>query len=390
MSKIAEGPLAGLKIIELGGIGPGPMCATLLSDLGAEVVRIDRREPSGLGVPRPSRFDLLRRGRQSVAVDLKKPEGVELILSLSEKADVLLDPFRPGVLEKLGLGPDDCWRSNARLVLARMTGWGQSGPLAQAAGHDINYLALSGVLHAIGPGDGKPVPPLNLLADMGGGGMFLAVGILAAVYEAARSGRGQVVDVSMVEGVSLLAAGNYGLVAAGLWKNEREANIIDGGAHFYATYETSDGLYISVGAIEAKFYGILLEKLGLADAELPQQMDQSQWPRMRNMFVEIFAAKTRDQWCELMEGSDACFAPVLSFDEAPNHAHNKERGSFIELDGVIQPGPAPRFSRTNAGVGTPPPNPGADTKAALQAWGIDKTRIDMLLQAEVIGWAKQD
>jgi alpha-methylacyl-CoA racemase len=388
MSKVAGGPLTGLKIVELGGIGPGPMAATILSDLGADVVRIDRRVPSGLGVPRPSRFDLLRRGRKSVAVDLKKSEGIELILSLIESADVLLDPFRPGTLEKLGLGPDACWQRNARLVYARMTGWGQSGPLAQAAGHDINYLALSGALHAIGPGGGKPLPPLNLLADMGGGGMFLAVGVLAAVYEASRSGKGQEVDVSMVEGVALLAAGNYGLQAAGLWKNEREANIIDGGAHFYATYETSDGRYISVGAIEVKFYQILLEKIGLADAELPEQMDQSQWPRMREMFAEIFASKTSFQWCELMEGSDACFAPVLRFDEAPLHAHNKERGSFIELDGVVQPGPAPRFSRTIAAADRPPPDMGMDTESALQDWGIETSRIDQLLTDEVIGWAK--
>jgi alpha-methylacyl-CoA racemase len=388
--ELVGGPLTGLKIVELGGIGPGPLAATLLSDLGADVVRIDRRIPSGLGVPRPSRFDLLRRGRKSVAVDLKKPAGIELILSLIESADVLLDPFRPGTLEKLGLGPDACWRQNARLVYARMTGWGQSGPLSQAAGHDINYLALSGALHAIGPGGGKPVPPLNLLADMGGGGMFLAVGVLAAVYEASRSGKGQVVDVSMVEGVALLAAGNYGLQAAGLWKNEREANIIDGGAHFYATYETGDGRYISVGAIEAKFYQILLEKIGLADAELPEQMDQTQWPRMREMFAEIFASKTSTEWCELMEGSDACFAPVLRFDEAPSHAHNMERGSFIELDGVTQPGPAPRFSRTIATVDSPPPDLGMDTESALQDWGIETSRIDQLMATDVIGWAKQD
>ncbi len=390
MSTAEKGPLSGLKIVELGGIGPGPMCAMVLSDLGAQVIRIDRRTPTELGVPRPPRFDLLRRGRKSVAVDLKRPEGIELILSLVEKADVILDPFRPGTMEKLGLGPVECRARNARLVYGRMTGWGQTGPLARTAGHDINYLALSGALHAIGPGNGKPVPPLNLVADMGGGGMFLAVGILAAVYEAAQSGQGQVVDVSMVEGVSLLAAGNYGLQAAGLWRNEREANIIDGGAHFYTTYKTSDDRYISVGAIEAKFYQILLEKLGLADAELPEQMDQSQWPRMREMFSQIFASRTSAEWCEVMAGSDACFAPVLSFDEAPNHVHNRERGSFIDLDGVIQPAPAPRFSRTITSVDKPPSESGGDTEAALAEWGINQTMIGKLFSAAVIGSARQD
>jgi alpha-methylacyl-CoA racemase len=387
MSKTAKGPLAGLKIVELGGIGPGPMCATVLSDLGADVVRIDRRVPSGLGVPRPSQFDLLRRGRRSIAVDLKDPQGIDLVLGLIEKADVLLDPFRPGTMEKLGLGPEICWQVNAKLVYGRMTGWGQSGPLAQAAGHDINYLALSGALHAMGPGDGKPIPPLNLVADMGGGGMFLAVGVLSAVYEAARSGKGQVVDVSMVEGVALLAAGNYGLQAAGLWKNQREANIIDGGAHFYATYETRDGQFVSVGAIEVKFYQILLEKLGLADADLPEQMEQTEWPRMRELFAEIFKGKSRAQWCEIMEGSDACFAPVLSFEEAPLHPHNQARGSFIELEGVTQPGPAPRFSRTIAEVTSSPPKLGADTEIALEEWGIERVVIDKLLSDQVIGWA---
>jgi alpha-methylacyl-CoA racemase len=360
----------------------------LLSDMGADVVRIDRRLPSGLGVPRPTKFDLLRRGRKSLAVDLKQKQGIELILSLCETADVLIDPFRPGTTEKLGLGPDQCWARNKRLVYGRMTGWGQDGPLSHAAGHDINYLALSGALHAMGPAEGKPIPPLNLVADMGGGAMFLAFGILAAVYEANKSGKGQEVDVSMVEGVSLLATGNYGLQAAGLWKNEREANILDGGAHFYATYKTADGLYISVGAIEKKFYEILLEKLGLADADLPEQMDQQHWPRMSQMFKEIFASKSRDEWSEILEGTDACYAPVLSFAEAPKHTHNKYRNSFMELDGVVQPAPTPRFSRTSPRVSKPPPEFGADSLEALQDWGVSEQIVNQLLTDDVIGWAE--
>ncbi|MDA1101250.1 MAG: CaiB/BaiF CoA-transferase family protein [Proteobacteria bacterium] len=381
----SHGPLVGIKVIELAGIGPAPLCCTLLSDMGADVLRIDRNAPSGLGSPRAPRMDLLRRGRPSVSIDMKHPDGIAALLRLVEQADVVIDPFRPGVTERLGLGPKDCMARNPKLVYGRMTGWGQDGRLSQAAGHDLNYLALTGVLHAIGPKE-LPVPPLNVVADMGGGAMFLAVGVLAGVIEAQRSGLGQVVDTAMTEGSAYLGTGAFGGAAAGDWVQERASNITDGGAHFYRCYKTSDGKFVSIASIEAKFYAILLEKLGLDPADLPAQMDRATWPDMALRFEALFAGKTREQWCEIMEGTDICFAPVLTFDEAFEHPHNRDRGSFVEVDGVKQPGPTPRFSRTPSAIKSPPPVMGADTDTGLAAWGFGADEIAALLAAKAIGW----
>ncbi|MBT3535006.1 MAG: CoA transferase [Rhodospirillaceae bacterium] len=381
----SSGPLAGVKIIELAGIGPAPLCCSLLSDMGADILRIDRNAPSGLGSPRKTRTDLLRRGRASVAIDMKHPDGVATVLKLVEQADVIIDPFRPGVAERLGLGPDECLARNPKLIYGRMTGWGQDGTLNQAAGHDLNYLALTGVLHAIGPKD-LPTPPLNVVADMGGGAMFLAVGILAGVIEARQSGKGQVVDTAMTEGSAYLGTGAFGSLAAGDWVHERNSNILDGGAHFYRCYKTSDGKFVSIASIEAKFYAILLDKLGLDPADLPAQMDRPTWPEMSLKLEGLFAKKTRDEWCEIMEGTDICFAPVLTFDEAFDHPHAKTRGSFVEVDGVKQPVPAPRFSRTPSAIKSPPPEYGADTAAGLASWGMSKDEINKLLEDKAVGW----
>lgn len=383
--KPSHGPLAGVKVIELAGIGPAPLCCTLLSDMGADVMRIDRNAPSGLGSPRTPRTDLLRRGRPSVCIDMKHPNGIATLLRLVEQADVIIDPFRPGVTERLGLGPQDCMARNPKLVYGRMTGWGQDGTLSQAAGHDLNYLALTGVLHAIGPKE-LPVPPLNVVADMGGGAMFLAVGVLAGVIEAQRSGQGQVVDTAMTEGSAFLGTGAFGSLAAGDWVHERTSNILDGGAHFYRCYKTSDGKFVSIASIEAKFYAILLDKLGLDPADLPAQMDRPTWPDMALKLEALFAEKTRDEWCKIMEGTDICFAPVLTFDEAFEHPHNRDRGSFVEVDGVKQPGPAPRFSRTPSAIKSPPPDMGADTAAGLAAWGLGQDEIAALMEEKAIGW----
>ncbi len=379
------GPLAGVKIIELSGIGPAPLCCSLLSDMGADILRIDRNAPSGLGSPRTTRTDLLRRGRPSVAIDMKHPDGIATVLKLVEIADAIIDPFRPGVTERLGLGPDECLARNPRLVYGRMTGWGQDGTLNQAAGHDLNYIALTGVLHAIGPKE-LPTPPLNVVGDMGGGAMFLAVGILAAVIEARQSGHGQIVDTAMTEGAAYLATGAFGSLAAGDWVHERTSNILDGGAHFYRCYKTSDDKFVSIASIEAKFYAILLEKLGLQAADLPSQMDRNTWPAMAKKFEALFAEKTRDQWCEIMEGTDICFAPVLTFDEAFEHPHAKTRGSFVDVEGIKQPVPAPRFSRTPIGIKSGPPELGANTAAGLASWGMSEDEISNLIDSKAIGW----
>ena len=380
------GPLTGLKIVELAGIGPAPLCCSLMGDLGADVLRIDRNFDAGLGVPRDRRTDLLRRGRRSVSVDLKHSKGVETLMRLVEGADVLVDPFRPGVTEKLGLGPDDCFARNKKLIYARMTGWGQTGPLAQAAGHDLNYLSLTGIVHAIG-GKDLPAPPLNVVADMGGGAMSMALGILAGVYEARNSGNGQVVDISMTEGSAYLALGVYGMAAVGDYNHERMSNVLDGGAHFYRCYETKDNKFVSIASIEAKFYDLLLEKTGLKDEEnLPDQFDQSQWPEMSKRLAAVFKTKTRDEWCEIMEGSDVCFAPVLTFNEAPDHPHNKARGTFVDVEGVAQPNPAPRFSRTPGSVKGAAPEVGADTRDGLLAWGFDAAEVDTLIEEKAVGW----
>ena len=382
-----SGPLVGLKVVELAGIGPGPFSAMLLADLGADVIRVDRRVESGLGVPRGAEYDLLSRSRRSIAVDLKNPQGAEAVLKLCENADVLIDPFRPGVTEKLGLGPDAALARNAKLIYARMTGFGNHGPLAHAAGHDINYIALSGALHAIGTKDG-PVPPLNMIGDFGGGGMYLAFGVLAAVYEAQRSGEGQVVDIGMVDGAISLMTPIYGLQASGYWHDVRGENILDGAAPFYDAYETADGKFVSIGSIETKFYAILLEKLGLDPAALPAQMDRDRWPELKATIAETIKTKTRDEWVEIMEGTDVCFAPVLSLSEAPHHPHNQARGNFVDVAGITQPAPAPRFSRTPGRVHSPPAEPGADTETALSDWGFSDAEIATLKDATAIGRAR--
>ena len=385
MSKQQGGPLAGIRIVEIAGIGPAPLCCSLLADMGADIVRIDRTGKSGLGFEYVGpKADIRRRGRPSIAVDLKHPQGIETVLRLIESADALVEPLRPGVMERLGLGPEVCLARNPRLVYGRMTGWGQSGPLSRAAGHDINYISLSGVLHAIGPRE-RPVPPLNVVGDMGGGAMFLLTGLLAALLEAKSSGMGQVIDVAMTEGSAYLALACFGLASAGHWSEQREDNVIDGGAPFWRCYETSDGKFISIGAVEAKFYKMLLEKLDLDPAKLPDQLDKSRWPDMCELLAGKFRQKTRDEWCALMEGTDICFAPVLGFHEAAQHPHNKARGSFVTVDGIVQPGPAPRFSRTPSSVKHGPPAFGEHTESALTAWGFGADEIAALKRQRAIG-----
>ena len=381
------GPLRGIRLVEIAGIGPGPFAAMVLSDMGAEIVRIDR--PSGkvggtAGRMSPKQ-NVLNRGRRSIAVDLKKPEGVKTVLRLVEKADGLIEGFRPGVMERLGLGPDACFAVNPKLVYGRMTGWGQDGPLARAAGHDLNYIALSGVLHAIGREGGKPVPPLNLIGDFGGGGMLLAFGMVCGLLETSRSGKGQVVDATMVDGASLLMAMPFALFAAGLWEDRRGVNILDSGAHFYEVYETADGKYVSIGSIEPRFYAELLEKTGLSsDPEFARQMDRTMWPRLKQRLAKVFRGKTRDEWCEIMEGSDLCFAPVMSLAEAPDHHHLKARETFVTRDGLRQPAPAPRFSRTRPEIQGAPPAAGEHSRETLADWGFSESEIDDLEAAGAV------
>jgi alpha-methylacyl-CoA racemase len=372
------GPLTGYRVIEFAGIGPGPMCAMLLSDMGAEVLRIDRTSAAGLGISMRTKFDLLNRGRRSVAFDLKKPQAIEAVMRLVEKADALIEGFRPGVMERLGLSPDQCLARNPRLVFGRMTGWGQVGPLAEAAGHDINYIALTGALHSIGRTGDRPLPPLNLVGDFGGGALYLALGVVAGLLEAQKSGKGQVVDAAMVDGASSLMTAIYGIKAAGMWTNNRGENLLDTGAHFYEVYETSDGRFVSIGSIEAKFYEELLDLSGLKGQELPNQMDRTAWPALKQQLAKIFKSKTRDEWCKIMEGSDVCFAPVLSMEEAPKHPHNRHRDTFVEVEGVVQPGPAPRFSRTPGKVQRPPASPGEHTEEALRDWGFTSVDLEKL------------
>ena len=382
---MGSGPLNGVRVVELAGIGPGPFCAMLLADLGAEVLRVDRVEAVDLGIERDRQFNLLNRGRRSVAIDLKDPAGVEAVLRLIDQADAVIEGFRPGVTEKLGLGPDVCLARNPKLVYGRMTGWGQNGPLAHAAGHDINYIALTGALGAIGSAGGPPVPPLNLVGDFGGGGVYLAFGLCAALIEARGSGAGQVVDVAMTDGSASLMTAIYGLFASGFWTDQRGQNVLDSGSHYYGCYECADGAYISVGSIEAKFYAELLEKLELTDDDLPGRNDRDQWPDHREKLTKLFLTRTRDEWCELMEGTDICFAPVLGLAEAPNHPHNKERGTFVTYDGVVQPAPAPRFSRTPGEIQRPPANRGEHTDEALGDWGFSADERARLRGAGVIG-----
>jgi alpha-methylacyl-CoA racemase len=384
----ATGPLAGVKVIELAGIGPAPYACMLLADAGADVLRLERGQPganiTGSEGPTGPYWDLLNRSRPSVGVDLKHPEAVGLVLDLVEQADVLIEGFRPGVTERLGLGPEDCWARNQKLVYGRMTGWGQDGPMSQRAGHDIDYLALGGALWSMGRADAPPVPPLNLVGDFGGGGMLMAFGVTAALLEASRSGRGQVVDAAMVDGAASLMTMIFAFRVFGWWQDQRGVNILDTGAHFYETYETADGRYMAVGAIEDKFYGQLLQGLGLDPAELPNQMDRGSWPEMKQRFAEIFKTKTQAEWAEIFDGTDACAAPILPFFEAHTHPHNQARDTFVEVDGVVQPGPAPRFSRTPSSVSKPPSRPGQDTDQGLASWGVAAERVDALRQAGAV------
>ncbi|MFY9513710.1 MAG: CaiB/BaiF CoA-transferase family protein [Rubrivivax sp.] len=372
------GPLHGLRVLELASIGPGPMCAMLLADLGADVVRVDRLEAGGLGVAMAPRHDINARSRRSVALDLKAPAGRDVVLRLADRADVLIEGFRPGVAERLGLGPADCQARNPGLVYGRMTGFGQTGPLAQAAGHDLNYIALTGALHAIGPAGGKPVPPLNLVGDYGGGALYLAFGLMAALYERQRSGRGQVVDAAMVDGAASLMSIFYGLQAGGSWGAPRGQNLLDGGAPFYDTYETADGRHVALGALEPKFFAELAGQLGLEPRFVKGQYDRRLWPEMREAIAAAVRTKTRDAWCAQLEGSDACFAPVLSLEEAPLHQHAREREAFVTIDGVVQPGPAPRFDRSRPAPPRPAPAVGQHTAEVLAEAGFTAGEIAAL------------
>lgn len=374
---MGKGPLSGIKIIEMTGIGPGPFCAMLLSDMGAEVLRIDRKGGGG-GIPN----DPHSRGRRSVAVDLKNPQGVETVLKLVEGAHVLQEGYRPGVMERLGLGPDVALARNPALVYGRMTGWGQYGPLAQAAGHDINYIAITGALAAIGKD--KPVPPLNLVGDFGGGALYLAMGICAALVSAQTTGKGQVVDAAMTDGATSLMGMFFGMQAAGLWKDQPYSNMLDGAAPFYDTYETADGKFISIGSIEPQFYALLREKAGLDDAAFDAQHDKSQWPSLKQKLEVVFKTKTRDQWCEIMEGTDICFAPVLNMEEAYHHPHNQARETIVEKFGVKQPNVAPRFTGTPSEIQGPVPGVGEHNDEALSDWGFSGDEIEALKSSEAI------
>ena len=374
------GPLNGYTVIELAGIGPAPMGGMVLADMGAEVIRIERAGAGGLHMK-----DVSSRGKKSVAINLKEAQGIETLLRMVENADVLIDPFRPGVCEKLGIGPDVCLERNPRLVFARMTGWGQEGPLAQAAGHDINYISITGALFAMGRKGEKPVPPLNLVGDFGGGGMLLVTGILAALLETASSGKGQVIDAAMVDGAAQLMWMFYGFQALGMWnEKERESNMLDGGAHFYDTYECADGEYISVGSIEPQFYALLKEKAGLSEEDFGEQNNAALWPQQKEKLAAVFKGKSQAEWCELREGTDVCFAPVVNFMDAPQHPANVARNTYIELDGMVQPAPAPRFSRTPSEVAHGGHEAGQDTDAVLAAMGFGEQEVAALRDAGAI------
>jgi len=378
------GPLAGIRIVEIAGIGPAPYCAMVLADLGAEVIRVDRPGGQELGLPLPPHLEVLNRGRASIALDLKKDGAVDVVLRLLADADGLIEGLRPGVMERLGLGPDTCLERNPRLVYGRVTGWGQKGPLARTAGHDINYISLTGALAAVGPSGGKPVPPLNLIGDFGGGAMYLAVGMLAAILAARESGRGQVVDAAMVDGANQLMSMFHALTAGGMWSGGRGENLLDGGAPFYDTYETKDGRYVAVGAIEPKFYATLLEGLGLMDADLPAQNDRAAWPQLRRKLAGAIKTRTQAEWVAVFDGSDACVSPVLDLEEVAGHSHNVARDAFIDVSGVTQPRPAPRFSGTATGIPGAPVAAGADSRAVLTAAGYGEAEICALLERGVV------
>lgn len=380
-----SGPLSGVKILEIAGIGPGPFAAMLLADMGADILRVDRAQSCVGGNPESPPADVLNRGRRSIGLDLKNPDGVETLLKLVEQADALIEGFRPGVCERLGIGPDICLARNPKLVFGRMTGWGQEGPYAQMAGHDINYISLAGALEPIGRAGEKPLPPLNLVGDFGGGGMFLAFGVVCALLEAKSSGQGQVVDAAMVDGSATLMTMFHAFRAMGIWEDKRGSNLLDTGAWYYEVYETSDGKYVSVGALERQFYDEMITLTGLKDdPDLPSQHDKNTWPAMKERLAAVFLTKTRDEWCEILEGSDACFAPVLSMEEAPKHPHNVERQTFVERNGIVQPAPAPRFSRTPGDIQRPPSFPGQHTDEALTDWGLDPDHVAKLRAAGAI------
>ena len=372
------GPLSGLRVVEFEAIGPGPFAGMMLADMGADVLLLDRPGDSDLGIGRERRFDALLRGRRSLVVDLKTPAGVAAALSVCDKADALIEGFRPGVMERLGLGPDVVLARNPRLVYGRMTGWGQSGPLAERAGHDIDYIAVAGVLNAIGRAGDAPLPPLNLVGDFGGGGLLLAFGIACGVIEARTSGRGQVVDAAMVDGAALLAAMFSGFMASGIWRDERGTNILDSGAPWYDTYETRDGRHVAVGAIETKFYAELLARLGLDAALAKTQHDRTTWPALRETLAARFRERTRDEWAAVFADADACVAPVLTFAESRAHPQIVARGGAIEIDGVAQPAPAPRFARTPGAATRPPPERGSGGAEALAEWGFGAEEIAAL------------
>lgn len=371
------GPLDGIRIIEIAGIGPAPFAAMMLGDMGADVIRVDRADLVGTDPERPSR-DASLRSRRSIGVDLKSDEGAGLVLDLVAQSDGIIEGFRPGVMERLGLGPDACAERNPRLVYGRMTGWGQNGPLARTAGHDINYISLAGALYPIGRSGDRPTPPLNLVGDFGGGGMLLAFGMVCGILEARSSGLGQVIDAAMIDGSALLTTMFHGMRAAGLWTDDRSSNLLDTAAPFYDVYETADGEFISIGSLEPQFYAELLTKIDWDPAELPAQMDMDAWPEMKQRFERLFRSRTREEWIALLEGTDVCFAPVLSMAEAPTHPHNVAQGTFTSIDGTIQPAPAPKFSRSQAAAPKPPPRPGRDTEAVLAELGVEPAEISRL------------
>ena len=385
----ASGPLTGYKLIEIAGVGPTQLTGMLLADMGAEIVRVERLNKVELGVSMPARCQLMNRSRRSIAIDLKQPQGRDLVLDLCAGADALFEGFRPGVMERLGLGPEVCRQRNGKLVYGRMTGWGQDGPLAETAGHDPNYIGIAGVLACIGKQDAAPTYPLNLIGDFGGGALYLAMGLLAALLEAAKSGRGQVVDAAMVDGAASMMTAFYGLLAGGLWKEQRGSNILDGGAHFVNTYRTKDDQYVVVAPLEGRFYQALLDRLDITDPDLRnEQYNQERWPEFTGRLQQLFMTKTRAEWCEIFADSDACCAPVLSLMEATQHPHAQARDAYASIDGVIQPAPAPRFSRTPAEIQSPPPEPGQHTEEVLLDWGYSAERIAELAAGNIISGIK--
>ena len=378
------GPLQGVRVIEIASLAPAPFACMVLSDLGADVIRVDRASGGAGGIGGEATADPLCRGRRSVGLNLKDPAGIGVLLRLIDSADVLIEGFRPGVTERLGFGPDVCLSRNPGLVYGRMTGWGQEGPMAQMAGHDINYIAIAGALDPVGRAGERPLPPINLVGDFGGGGMLLALGVLAALYERSRSGRGQVVDAAMVDGAALLTSFIHGLRGQGLWQDARGTNLLDSGAPFYDTYETADGLFMSVGALEPQFYAALLRGLGLDGEDLPAQLDRDRWPELRARFTAVFKSRTRDEWTEIFDGTDACVAPVLGLGEAPAHPHAVARTGFVDVGGLTQPAPAPRFDRTPAATPTPPVRAGEHTDATLAELGLTETEIAELREQGAI------